>query len=262
MNRPDILLELVTLITTEPPPNAVETLRFKHSNIACEILTSDLPSLNRSIVADEKALTKLYAFLEQEPPLNPLLTSFFTKTFGMLWAQKQKQDWFTYQFVCVTVLDFLKGRDNFLDTMLKHVYTPVILDLLHHIVTQVEGPDLRKTLYDWLTDRNLVGKLIAILGTDPDADKHMNVAQFLVEYLATARTKRQSEKQENGATDPILDVLESKATVQLLLDNMLTADKDVEGSSGGDRRTHYGAPSSAIVAGTKILLALFEENLM
>lgn len=253
LNRPDILEELIALITTVPPADAVDTLRFKHSNIACEILTSDLQSINRSIVCEEKVLLRLYAFLEQEAPLNPLLLSFFSKVFGMLWTQKQKQDWFTYQFVCVTLLEFLKGRGNFLDTVLRHVYSPVMLDLVYHMVTHIEGPDIRKTLYEWLMDQGLAEKLIGTLGeTGEDAaDKHLNVAQFVVEYLSMGRTKRQSEKQEGVTSDPILDLLENRATIQLLLDKMVAQDASTAATS-----------SSAIVAGTRIILALFDDNLM
>lgn len=252
LNRPDILEELISLITTVPPPNVVEALRFKHSNIACEILTSDLQSINRSIVLESTVLQKLYAFLEQDAPLNPLLLSFFSKVFGMLWTQKQKQDWFTYQFVCVTVLEFLKSRGNFLDSILRHVYSPVILDLVYHMVTHIEGPDIRKTLYEWLMEQQLVEKLIGILGEsdgEDAADKHLNVAQFVVEYLSMGRTKRQSEKQEGVTTDPILDLLEDKSTIQLLLDKMVAEDCS-------------SPSSSAIVAGTRIILALFDDNLM
>ena len=241
------------MITTVPQTDKGEALRFKHSNIACEILTSDLQSINRSIVCEERVLLKLYAFLEQEPPLNPLLLSFFSKVFGMLWAQKQKQDWFTYQFVCVKLLEFLKARGNFLDTILRHVYSPVMLDLVYHMVTHLEGPDIRKTLYDWLVEQRLVEKLIGILeehGEDA-AEKHLNVAQFVVEYLAMGRTKRQSEKQEGGTTDPLLDLLEDKATIQMLLEKMLKREASADTVS-----------SSAIVAGTKIILALFDDNLM
>lgn len=228
-----------------------DTLRFKHSNIACEILTSDLQAINRSIVCEEKVLLKLYAFLEQDAALNPLLLSFFSKVFGMLWTQKQKQDWFTYQFVCVTLLEFLKSRGNFLDTVLRHVYSPVMLDLVYHMVTHIEGPDIRKTLYEWLMEQNLVEKLIGILGEtgEESAEKHLNVAQFVVEYLAMGRTKRQSEKQEGVTSDPILDLLEDRTTIQLLLDKMVAGEA-------------AEVSSSAIVAGTRIILALFDDNLM
>lgn len=242
------------MITTVPPVDSNDvTLRFKHSNIACEILTSDLQSINRSIVCEEKVLLRLYAFLEQDAPLNPLLLSFFSKVFGMLWTQKQKQDWFTYQFVCVTLLEFLKSRENFLDTVLRHVYSPVMLDLVYHMVTHIEGPDIRKTLYEWLMDQGMVEKLIGILGETGEeaADKHLNVAQFVVEYLSMGRTKRQSEKQEGVTADPIMDLLEDKTTIQLLLDKMVCAQGTTEATA-----------SSAIVAGTRIILALFDDNLM
>lgn len=234
-----------------PPPNAVETLRFKHSNTACEILTSDLQAINRSIVSEERVLQRLYAFLEQDAPLNPLLLSFFSKVFGMLWTQKQKQDWFTYQFVCVTVLEFLRGRGNFMDTVLRHVYSPVMLDLVYHMLTNLEGPEIRKTLYEWLVEQDIVPKLVGVLGeTGEDAaDKHLNVAQFVVEYLAMGRTKRQSEKQEGVSSDPILEALEDRSTIQLLLEKMVA-------------QAPTSTSSSAIVAGTRIILALFDDNLM
>lgn len=240
------------MITTVPPADVCDTLRFKHSNIACEILTSDLQSINRSIVCEQSVLLKLYAFLEQDAPLNPLLLSFFSKVFGMLWTQKPKQDWFTYQFVCVTLLEFLKSRGNFLETVLRHVYSPVMLDLVYHMVTHIEGPDIRKTLYEWLMEQKLVESLIGILGESGEdaAEKHLNVAQFIVEYLSMGRTKRQSEKQEGATSDPILDLLEDKTTIQLLLDKMVSAEETAQISS------------SAIVAGTRIILALFDDNLM
>lgn len=91
LHRADIIEELVELIVTEPPTDIPDAIRFKHSNVACEILTAETPTMIEKLVEREDILQKLYAFLEQEPPLNPLLSSFFSKTFGMLIAKKSEQ---------------------------------------------------------------------------------------------------------------------------------------------------------------------------
>lgn len=80
----------MTLTTVEPPADLDEKTRFKYPNIACELLTSEIPTINEHLAANE-SLSKLYAFLEGEPPLNPLLASFFSKTLGILVARKSEQ---------------------------------------------------------------------------------------------------------------------------------------------------------------------------
>lgn len=89
--QPNIIEELVTIITTEPAADLQETVRFKHANVACEILTSDVPSLYNRLVSDDKTLQKLYDFIKQDAPLNPLLTSFFCKTFNSLVSRRNEQ---------------------------------------------------------------------------------------------------------------------------------------------------------------------------
>ncbi|KAM6090401.1 serine/threonine-protein phosphatase 6 regulatory subunit 2 isoform 3-T4 [Theristicus caerulescens] len=83
--------ELVNLITHEPPVDMDEKVRFKYPNTACELLTSDVPQINDKLGGDETLLNILYDFLDHEPPLNPLLASFFSKTIGNLIARKTEQ---------------------------------------------------------------------------------------------------------------------------------------------------------------------------
>uniref|UniRef100_A0A1B0CQN9 Uncharacterized protein n=1 Tax=Lutzomyia longipalpis TaxID=7200 RepID=A0A1B0CQN9_LUTLO len=230
LNRPDILEELVTLITTEPPTDVAESERFKHSNLACEILTSDMPSLNQSLVADPVILQKLYSFLEQKPPLNPLLMSFFCKTFGMLIDRKQHQDWFAYQYVCITVLDFIKSRTDFLGTILQHMGTPVIMDLLLYIIMNTQGPELRQSLLEWFNQQKLIERLIGALGMVGDREKHENIAQFVVEYIREGRRKRQSEKEEGNQVDLLLETLEDEKTTELLLRTILDGENQNDGN--------------------------------
>lgn len=64
---------------------------LRYPNTACELLTCDVPQINDRLGGDETLLNLLYDFLDHEPPLNPLLASFFSKTIGNLIARKTEQ---------------------------------------------------------------------------------------------------------------------------------------------------------------------------
>lgn len=114
--------ELVTLTTKEPSMDIEERWRYKYPNVACELLTCDVPTLNEKLAGiwndftiwsiimpffnpiivwlyhvlkilsgDEALLAKLYSFIDTDQPLNPLLASFFSKTLGVLVARKSDQ---------------------------------------------------------------------------------------------------------------------------------------------------------------------------
>lgn len=137
MIKQEVLQELVTLTTTEPPEDIDERSRFKYANIACEMITCDIPSLNERLAGDETLLSKLYAFLDREPPLNPLLASFFSKIMAVLIAKKTEQNWLSNQVTCIQVIDFLKAKDNFVQLLLNHISTSAIMDLTLKLMTQV-----------------------------------------------------------------------------------------------------------------------------
>lgn len=63
----------------------------RYSNISCELLTSDISQINERLGDDEKLLMKLYGFLQNEPPLNPLLASFFSKVLSILIGRKPER---------------------------------------------------------------------------------------------------------------------------------------------------------------------------
>jgi hypothetical protein len=96
--------ELITLTTIEPSGEVDEKMRYKYPNIACELLTCDVPALNERLAGDEALFGKLYAFLESDKPLNPLLASFFSKTIGVLVARKTEQVSSCRQFVICNCL--------------------------------------------------------------------------------------------------------------------------------------------------------------
>ncbi|CAG2100730.1 unnamed protein product, partial [Medioppia subpectinata] len=75
ITRRSVVEEMVTLITSEPPIDLNERIRYKYANIACEIMTSDVNVIVDALVMDDSMLTKLYAFIDTDRPLNPLLAT-------------------------------------------------------------------------------------------------------------------------------------------------------------------------------------------
>lgn len=63
----------------------------RYPNISCELLTSDVSQMNDRLGEDESLLMKLYSFLLNDPPLNPLLASFFSKVLSILISRKPEQ---------------------------------------------------------------------------------------------------------------------------------------------------------------------------
>ncbi|KAJ8928124.1 hypothetical protein NQ314_019350 [Rhamnusium bicolor] len=195
--KPEVMEELVTLTTKEPSIEIEERTRFKYPNIACELLTCDVPALNERLASDEVLLDKLYTFLECEPPLNPLLASYFSKIMGALIAKKTEQ-----------VLDFLKAKDTFISLLLKHLGTSAIMDLMLKLMTQVEGVEMRQNILNWLDSQRIMQSLVSLLNPKIDKERHYNVAQLLCDFVRIARdTQRNST--ERADPDPLLNTLES-----------------------------------------------------
>ena len=57
------------------------------------------------------------------------------------------QNWYSYQFTCLQVFEFLKKKD-FVSHILKHLATSAISDLLLRLITCVEGTNIKQGLLD------------------------------------------------------------------------------------------------------------------
>ncbi|XP_050517799.1 serine/threonine-protein phosphatase 6 regulatory subunit 3 isoform X1 [Diabrotica virgifera virgifera] len=242
LQKTEVMEELVTLITKEPSIDIEEKSRFKYPNIACELLTCDVPALNERLARDEVLLDKLYSFLECDPPLNPLLASYFSKVMGALIAKKTEQNWLSYQFTCLQVLDFLKAKDTFISLLLKHLGTSAIMDLMLKLMTQVEGVEMNQNILNWLDSKRIIQSLISLLSPKVDRERHYNVAQLLCDFVRISRDN-QKHSVERVDPDPLLNTLESQETVSLLLDYILLGDEKSE---------------TAIVGGIQVLLSLLD----
>jgi hypothetical protein len=79
LTLPPTLLKLFEYITIEAPEDADPKRRFKYPFLACEILCSEIWTITESIYRDESLLDVLFAFLDQPPPLSPLLASYTSR---------------------------------------------------------------------------------------------------------------------------------------------------------------------------------------
>ncbi|KAJ7329411.1 hypothetical protein JRQ81_015585 [Phrynocephalus forsythii] len=230
--QPSCMEELVTLITHEPPLELDEKVRFRYPNTACELLTSDLPQINDQLGGDERLLSLLYGFLEQAPPLNPLLASFVSKTLGNLIARKTEQ-----------VISFLRTKPQFIDLVLKHIDTSAMMDLLLRLISCVEPAQLRQEVLHWLNEEKVIQRLIALICPDQDEERQSNASQTLCDLIRLSRDQS-SQLQEAPEPDPLLAVLESQECVEQLLRNMFDGERT----------------ESCIVNGTQALLTLLEPR--
>ncbi|XP_061140025.1 serine/threonine-protein phosphatase 6 regulatory subunit 3 isoform X4 [Syngnathus typhle] len=230
--RPECMEDLVTFITQEPGADVEENIKYKYPNISCELLTSDVSQINDRLVEDEKLLMKLYSFLQNEPPLNPLLTSFFSKVMSILIGRKPEQ-----------IVTFLRKREDFVDLMIKHIGTSAIMDLLLRMLTCIEPQLLRQDVLNWLNQENIIQRLVDMVQPSQDDDRHSNASQSLCEII---RLSRDQMFQVQGCLqpDPLLATLEKQTTVEKLLSHIFDKEKN----------------ESAIVSVIQILLTLFETR--
>ena len=86
--KPEILHELVGLVTTEPTSDCAESILYKYNNIAAELFSCDVSLINDAVMSEDGLLNELCEFIYKEPPLNPLMASFFSKTMAILISRK------------------------------------------------------------------------------------------------------------------------------------------------------------------------------
>ncbi|WAR08518.1 PP6R3-like protein [Mya arenaria] len=174
-----------------------------YPNTACELLTSDVQMINDALAdEDEVHIKKLYAFLDTEKTLNPLLASFFSKVMGLLIARKSEM-----------TLKFLQEREDFVGVMLRHIGTSAIMDLLLRLLTCIESPEVKKAMIDWLNKEKIVQRLVTCITPSYDEDIHSNAAQSLTDIIRLGR-------------EQIVQLQDHAELLNTLLENMLTGEKN------------------------------------
>ncbi|KAG9352443.1 hypothetical protein JZ751_020857 [Albula glossodonta] len=230
--QPQCMEDLLTYITQEPSNDMDEKIKYKYPNISCELLTSDVGQINDKLGEDESLLMKLYGFLQNDPPLNPLLASFFSKVLSILISRKPEQ-----------IVEFLQKRDDFVDLIINHIGTSAIMDFLLRMLTCIEPQQLRQEVLNWLNKEKIIQRLVDTVQPSQDEVRHSNASQSLCEIIRLSRDQL-FQLQSSLEPDPLLATLEKQETVEQLLSNMLDKEKT----------------ESSIVSVIQILLTLLETR--
>ncbi|XP_043921912.1 serine/threonine-protein phosphatase 6 regulatory subunit 3 [Protopterus annectens] len=230
--RPQNMEDMVTFITEEPSQDMEEKMRYKYSNISCELLTSDVSQINDRLAEDEALLMKLYKFLHNESPLNPLLASFFSKVLSILFSRKSEQ-----------IVSFLRKKEEFVDLLIKHIGTSAIMDLLLRLLTCIEPLELRKDVLNWLNEEKIVQKLIDTIHPSQDEDRHSNASQSLCEIIRLSRDQM-LQVQNSVQLDLLLSTLQKQENIERLLSNIFDLERN----------------ESAIISAVQILVTVLETR--
>lgn len=149
---------------------------FKNSNISCELLTCDNPAINDAFFSNIQLIDRLYSFLSKEPPLNPLLASYFAKIIGSLILRK------TDQF-----LDYIQAKEDFANLFLKHINTSAVMDILLRFLTTIDNFEMKKRVLDWLNKIKIIEKIIELFSHEYSNEVHSNAAQILCDIIRISR---------------------------------------------------------------------------
>ncbi|KAL5244738.1 hypothetical protein ACI65C_012148 [Semiaphis heraclei] len=222
LTKPDIALELVRLVTQEPQENENPENRFVLPNLACEILTSDIQPMYNVLSHEEEIWKCFFSFLEDnEPPLNSLMASYFSRTLCSLILKTGSQDWYTYQFNCLKALEKVSDKGNFIDLLLKHLDTSAIMDLIIKISTLLEGPPLRSNIFTLFEKEQLIFKLVDTLDSKNLPVRQLNAAEIIcaIEVASELHPLEQN---------PLVVSIESPETINTVLVKMFGQNEKTE----------------------------------
>uniref|UniRef100_T1L1S5 Uncharacterized protein n=1 Tax=Tetranychus urticae TaxID=32264 RepID=T1L1S5_TETUR len=229
--QPDILMKLVTLVTSDPPDDADERNRYKYANMAYEVLSSEKSQICETFANHPDLVSNLYEKLQSAEPLNPLLASLICKViFSLLQNVSKVSD------------DIHSRRGDFVSSLVANVGTSAVMDLLFKSISCSASPEISSAYLNFYYKQGLVEKLIALFKADVDPAAQSNAAQLLCDILVIRCSREhQTCNLENAGPNSLLDDIESTDTITNLLTNMF------------ETRTE-----SCLVNGIQVIQALLE----
>lgn len=197
LTQPHIMTKLIGYIVDDPPPEAEEKVRTRYPVVACEIICSEVPEIDRVLMKSPEHLGKIYSFFDR-PNINFLLANLVVKVLGTLLSSKIKDS-----------LDYLKANPKWIDCFLNHLDAAVTIDFFNRLINIDAEPDGEGTL-QWLVSIGFVEKVIGKL-TKENSRIHNDVAQTVIDIMTTANW-------DSPLTERLTSEASCKQLLQLILD--------------------------------------------
>ncbi|KAJ9150573.1 SAPS-domain-containing protein [Coniochaeta hoffmannii] len=185
-----------------------EKKRNRYAFVAAEILSSDNWSIYEAVMESKHLLREFWQFLKRPAPLDPLQASYFTKVNESLFDKKMEE-----------MVELLKSLDNAVADMIKHVDSPMIMDLLLKIIS-LERTESGQGIVEWLYTQNVMPTLLSFLRPEHSWATQTSAGDFMKAIITVSANASQNEQTCIGPNE-LTRQLVSKPCVEQLIQYML-----------------------------------------
>ncbi|POS83995.1 hypothetical protein EPUL_004681 [Erysiphe pulchra] len=182
--------------------------RNRYAYVAAEVLSSDNWSISGSLMLNQQMLRKFWDFLKSSPPLDPLQSSYFTKVNEALLDRETKE-----------MLNFFKSCEGVVGDMLRHIDSPMIMDLLLKIIS-LEKAEGGQGIIDWLYGQDLIPMLLSFLSPEHSWTTQTSAGDFLKAIITISANTPQIQQSSIGPNE-LTRQLVSQPCVEELIFYML-----------------------------------------
>jgi len=147
---------------------------FRNANVVSELLSGDFPRIQESLLMKEN-FDLFYSFLtsSNQPILNPILASYFSRIINMLIIRKTND-----------IIDYLKERETFKDDFLNNFESTTISEILYHLIS--DSGEQRSNVIKWFEEINLIDGLIEKLIQTDSISMQNNITNLFNELFRLA----------------------------------------------------------------------------
>lgn len=185
-----------------------EKKRNRYAFVAAEILSSDNWSIYEAVMESKHLLRDFWQFLVRPAPLDPLQASYFTKVNESLFDKKTEE-----------MIELLKSLDNAIGDMIKHVDSPMVMDLLLKIIS-LERTESGQGIVEWLYTQDVMPTLLSFLGPEHSWATQTSAGDFMKAIITVSANASQNEQTCIGPNE-LTRQLVSKPCVEQLIQYML-----------------------------------------